>query len=41
MLKARTFKMVLVKENHGVGVEPGDKTDKIVVYNGKMKKIKF
>ena len=43
MLKTRTFKVVLVKENHGAGVEPCEKADKIITYNGikKMLNVAF
>jgi len=34
MLKDRTFDIVLVGPNHGVGVEPADKPDKSVKYSG-------
>jgi len=34
MLESRTFNIILVKENHGVGVEVADKPDKIIKYNG-------
>jgi len=35
MLENRTFRVVFVGENHGVGVNPEDKPDKIVRYSGK------
>ena len=41
MLNTRIFNVVLVKENHGVGVGLADKIDKTVVYNGTLKQIKF
>ena len=41
MLKTRTFKVVLVKENHGIGVEPCEKADKTILYNGTVKQVKF
>lgn len=41
MLKTRTFKVVLVKENHGVGVAPCDKADRTIVYTGTVKKVKL
>jgi alpha-D-xyloside xylohydrolase len=41
MLKTRTFKVVLVKENHGAGVEPCEKVDKTIVYNGIVNQVKF
>lgn len=34
MLQSRTFRVVFVGENHGAGVEPEAKTDKIVDYSG-------
>jgi len=34
MLKQRTFRVVLVHENHGVGIGPSDEPDKIVSYSG-------
>ena len=40
MLKKRTFNIVLVKENKGVGVETSQQ-DKTVVYDGKAMKIKL
>jgi hypothetical protein len=41
MPKTRTFKVVLVGENHGAGMEPCDKEDKTVIYNGAIKEVKF
>ena len=41
MILKRTFNVTLVKENHGVGVEPADKTDRAIVYNGSIQQIKF
>src|SRR5215467_6610852 len=35
MLESRTFHVVFVRENHGVGVSPADETDKVVEYSGK------
>jgi len=34
MLQERTFRVVLVKENHGVGVNAADEADKVVQYSG-------
>jgi alpha-D-xyloside xylohydrolase len=34
MLQRRTFRLVFVRENHGVGVGPSDEPDKIVQYSG-------
>jgi alpha-D-xyloside xylohydrolase len=36
MLTSRTFRIVFVGENHGTGVNPEDKPDKVVTYNGKQ-----
>jgi alpha-D-xyloside xylohydrolase len=36
MLQNRTFRVVFVGENHGVGVNPEDKADKVVQYAGKQ-----
>ena len=41
MLVKRTFNVVLVNENHGVGVGFAGKTDKTIVYKGVLQKIKF
>lgn len=41
MLKNRTFKIILVKENHGTGVEISDDPDKTVLYNGTEQTIKM
>lgn len=40
MLESRTFQIVFVGENHGVGIEPSDKPDKVVQYSGSAIKIK-
>ena len=37
----RTFNVVLVKENHGVGEALADKIDKIIIYDGTMKQVKL
>jgi hypothetical protein len=34
-LENRTFRVVFVRENHGVGVNPADETDKVTQYSGK------
>jgi hypothetical protein len=34
MIENRTFNVVLVKENHGVGVDPVSTVDKTVRYSG-------
>jgi alpha-D-xyloside xylohydrolase len=36
MLESRSFRVVFVSENHGVGVNPADEADKIVEYSGKQ-----
>ncbi|MFZ0198843.1 MAG: glycoside hydrolase family 31 protein [Candidatus Sulfotelmatobacter sp.] len=36
MLTSRTFRIVLVSENHGIGVAPSDTPDKVVQYSGKQ-----
>jgi alpha-D-xyloside xylohydrolase len=36
MLEQRTFRVVLVRENHGAGVNAADEVDKIVQYSGKQ-----
>src|SRR6266700_8399620 len=36
MLENRAFRVVFVRENHGVGVGPSDKTEKVVQYSGKQ-----
>ncbi len=35
MLQDRTFRVVFVQENHGVGVAPADEADRVVQYSGK------
>ena len=35
MLQSRSFRVVFVRENHGVGVNPTDEPDKVVQYSGK------
>jgi alpha-D-xyloside xylohydrolase len=39
MLQTRSFRIVFVGENHGTGVGPADKPDKIVEYSGSQKTI--
>jgi len=34
MLAERNFQVVFVGENHGIGVMPGGKPDKVVHYTG-------
>ena len=36
MLENRTFRVVLVRETHGVGVNASDEPDKVVQYSGKQ-----
>jgi hypothetical protein len=36
MLDNRTFRVVFVRENHGVGVNAADEADKVVQYSGKQ-----
>ena len=40
MLKQRTFRVVFVRENHGVGVNPSDEPDKVVQYSGTKLEVK-
>ncbi len=40
MLQNRTFRVVIVRENHGVGVGPSDEPDKIVQYSGTKLEVK-
>jgi alpha-D-xyloside xylohydrolase len=36
MLQSRTFRVVFVGENHGVGIDPASEADKVVQYSGKL-----
>jgi alpha-D-xyloside xylohydrolase len=36
MLENRSFRVVFVRENHGVGVNATDEPDKVVQYSGKQ-----
>jgi len=36
MLASRTFRVVFVGENHGVGIAPAESPDKVVTYSGKQ-----
>jgi alpha-D-xyloside xylohydrolase len=36
MLKSRTFRVVVVRTDHGIGVDAADKADKVVSYRGKQ-----
>lgn len=36
MLASRTFRVVFVGENHGVGIAPSEAADKVVTYSGKQ-----
>jgi alpha-D-xyloside xylohydrolase len=40
MLQKRTFRVVIVRENHGVGVGPSDEPDKTVQYSGTKLEVK-
>jgi alpha-D-xyloside xylohydrolase len=40
MPESRTFEIVIVGENHGVGVEPSDKPDRTAAYSGKSLTVK-
>jgi len=40
MLAKRTFKIVWVRKNHGIGIEPERRPDKVVIYEGKAIQIK-
>ena len=39
MLKTRTFNVVVVRENKGVGVEEAKQYDKVIIYNGSAIKV--
>ena len=41
MLKKRTFQVVIVSLNHGIGVDATDRIEKVVNYDGAEKKIVF
>lgn len=41
MLKDRTFNVVLVRKNHGTGIEVTDKPDKVVSYKGAQQVVQF
>ena len=36
MLESRSFRVVFVRENHGVGINSADEADKVVQYSGKQ-----
>ena len=36
MMESRSFRVIFVGENHGVGVSPADEADKVVQYSGKQ-----
>jgi alpha-D-xyloside xylohydrolase len=36
MLESRSFRLVFVSENHGVGASPTDAADKVIQYSGKQ-----
>jgi len=41
MLANRTFRVLFVRENHGVGIAPDDTADKVVEYSGKQIVVTF
>jgi len=41
MIMKRTFNIILVKENHGIGVGLSDKIDKTILYDGTLKTVKL
>jgi len=41
MLEARQFNLVIVKENHGTGINVTDKPDRIITYNGEQQVVRF
>ena len=41
MLKGRTFRVVLVGEGHGAGIEDTEKVDRVVFYDGHRKVVKL
>lgn len=41
MLETRKFNLVVVKENHGTGIEATSKPDMIITYNGEQQVVKF
>jgi alpha-D-xyloside xylohydrolase len=41
MLQKRTFRVVVVRENHGTGIGPSDEPDKIVQYSGQRIEVKL
>jgi hypothetical protein len=41
MLIKRSFRIVLVGENHGTGVDVSGRADKELSYEGKMLEVKF
>jgi alpha-D-xyloside xylohydrolase len=41
MLEQRHFHIVIVKKDHGTGVEITDKPDKIILYKGEQKSVQF
>jgi alpha-D-xyloside xylohydrolase len=40
MLHKRTFRVVFVRDNHGVGIDPTDAVDKVVEYSGTKLEVK-
>jgi alpha-D-xyloside xylohydrolase len=41
MLTERTFRVVLVREGHGVGVEPTAEADRVLRYDGRRTAVSF
>jgi alpha-D-xyloside xylohydrolase len=41
MLATRQFNLVVVKENHGTGIEVTDKPDSIIIYDGEQQVVQF
>jgi hypothetical protein len=40
MLQSRMFRIVFTAENHGAGINPEEKPDKVVQYSGKQITVK-
>ena len=41
MIESRSFRVVLVRHNHGVGINPDDEPDRIVQYSGKQLRVEW
>jgi alpha-D-xyloside xylohydrolase len=41
MLETRTFRIVVVHDDHGTGIEPAAQADKVVAYSGKTAAVSF